>query len=698
MKAIILNKFSKMSFVGVEYDFGWLLPVAGKTVADYMVKSLKKSGIKDIFLCGKLSAGYDDGILYEYGRLGVKLCKSFDKSYFMKDSVIVIEKVGIGDFSFNEIIDFHIKNRALITCVQNKNSASGVIENTGIYFIEPSMIHILDEVSEKVNLSDITAGKKFTEFGKRIANYEIFDSWRSIEDKKSYIQANIGLVSTDKCFGNGNFIKEGVFMGKNSMVADSAVLIPPVMIGENCIVGSGCSLSGSVIGNNVILESDTTVVNSVLMDNISAGNHIRIKDSVISDGAKLGDSFKADDCVVGKRSVCKVASAVIHGASVASNTVIEKGCVVNAGSDNCRLDIPEFDEYGMKFDFCGKSLLPEIFAKLGSSLGSFYGFTSTVIVGSDSDDLSRMCLRALSSGLMFSGVNVKTVDDAVLPVMRWICRQGLADGGVYISGNDTETIYILNNRGNDITGAERNKVKKIYSCNGITEMPQTLIGKNTDMLNPEEFYTAHISDIFSEAYKCFKLGTGNIKGEIKDIVCAVMVAKMFPDAPVFVPNKAFLAVSKILEGHQNIIRCSDIRGDIMAEMERFIGIPGVYQQYLMMFDDFAFELGVSHFKALFGLEEIRKIVIPRVFHKKVFIRCKENDENAFFDYLSGNKNVRKNFDVGESLLCNNREGTVSVMTNSVKNGIDINIDSYREAYADEITAEFERLFMDYSRK
>jgi len=136
----------------------------------------------------------------------------------------------------------------------------------------------------------------------------------------------------------------------------------------------------------------------------------------------------------------------------------------------------------------------------------------------------------------------------------------------------------------------------------------------------------------------------------------------------------------------------------MAEMERFMGIPGVYQQYLMMFDDFAFELAVSHFKALYGLEEIRRIVIPGIYRKSVFIECDKYGENDFFDYLAGNKYIRKMFEVGESLLRNNNDGYVCVRKSPSMNGIEINVESYREEYADEIVGEIDKIFKEYNGK
>ena len=49
-----------------------------------------------------------------------------------------------------------------------------------------------------------------------------------------------------------------------------------------------------------------------------------------------------------------------------------------------------------------------------------------------------------------------------------------------------------------------------------------------------------------------------------------------------------------------VIKCGGRVGDVMEAMEPFMKLPGVYQQYLMLFDDYAFELALCHFKAVTG--------------------------------------------------------------------------------------------------
>ncbi|MBE7065227.1 MAG: hypothetical protein E7384_05380 [Ruminococcaceae bacterium] len=352
----------------------------------------------------------------------------------------------------------------------------------------------------------------------------------------------------------------------------------------------------------------------------------------------------------------------------------------------------------VNFDFNENRAEPEIFARIGLALGEFFGTTSTVAIGCESDIESLAAVNAVSAGLMFYGINVKIVEETVLPVLRWMCRQGICDGGVYISGVKSEKICILNNRGNDITSDERKKFARIFIKKEFADVLCEYSGSSEKISAPEEFYTAYISGIFLEAYRCLCLDMKNIDGNIKNIVCAFITSELFPNAPIFVPEESYLAVSKVLGKHPNIIRCGSYVGDIMAEMERFIRIPGVYEQYLMMFDDFAFEIGLSHYKALKGLDRLRSIVIPRIYRKNIFIDCDECEENELLEYIGRNKALRKCFKQGEFLLHNDDDGYVMISVNSGKKGIDIDIECYREEYAEDISAELNEIISEYKGK
>lgn len=357
---------------------------------------------------------------------------------------------------------------------------------------------------------------------------------------------------------------------------------------------------------------------------------------------------------------------------------------------------PSFDDQGLVFDFGSANECPEIIAKLGVSLGTFFGFSSSIAVGGDADAVTDMAIMALASGLMFSGSNVRLMRETALPVMRWVCRQGIVDGSIYVSGQTEKRIYILNNHGNNIDTAEEKNLELIYSNLESDGSKDAFVGVTENISAPEEFYVSFVMDVFPEAYRCLDFSAKKLTQNLKNIVCAVIVSKLYPNAPVFVPRSCYSSVLKILGRGVDVVCTENTVGEIMAEMEKFIDIDGVYQQYLMMFDDFAFDVAISHFKAMFGLDELRKIAIPRIYRKNEFIDCGKCGETDFFDYLLSNNFLSKTFRNGEALFKNNDNGLAFIVKNPLEHRIEICIEGYREEYADEITGEIEHIFGEYS--
>ena len=98
---------------------------------------------------------------------------------------------------------------------------------------------------------------------------------------------------------------------------------------------------------------------------------------------------------------------------------------------------------GVKLEETENKTEPEMFAKIGLAIGEYFGSTSTVVIGCESETASQTAVSAVTSGLLYYGINIKVVEETVLPVLRWMCRQGVCDGGIYISGKQTENICIF---------------------------------------------------------------------------------------------------------------------------------------------------------------------------------------------------------------------------------------------------------------
>jgi len=84
-------------------------------------------------------------------------------------------------------------------------------------------------------------------------------------------------------------IKENVWVGKGTKIAESASISGPVIIGKNCEIRHNAFIRGkAVIGNNSVIGNSTEVKNSFLFDNVQAPHFNYVGDSVMGFKSHIG--------------------------------------------------------------------------------------------------------------------------------------------------------------------------------------------------------------------------------------------------------------------------------------------------------------------------------------------------------------------------------------------------------------------------
>lgn len=113
-------------------------------------------------------------------------------------------------------------------------------------------------------------------------------------------------------------------VGKNCFLADNAVLIGDVVIGDNCSIWYGAVLRGDVnsirLGNNVNVQDNATIHSNykqsvaVLEDNVSIGHGAIVHGAHVRAGSLIGmNATLLDDAVVGEGTIVAANSLVLSG-------------------------------------------------------------------------------------------------------------------------------------------------------------------------------------------------------------------------------------------------------------------------------------------------------------------------------------------------------------------------------------------------
>jgi len=308
-----------------------VVPIAGKPCMLYLLDSYYSAGIRDVIV----TTGYkfsslirsiienrhnDQAILFSVEKEPAGTAGSVKMvSNFIDDTFIVGSGDILSDFNISEILDFHRKNKAMVTIVltevedprqfgivemennkivrflekPDKEQTFSHIASTGIYVIEPEILDYLKEVPFDF------AKDLFPELMKKnidIYGYMGKGIWLDTGRPNDLITANQIMVEKYGKSSNENFIK-----GKN-IILDQAgfhdTAIEKCYIGRNIKTGENVKIKSSALYDNEVLENNVQITNSLLMDNVIVRANTKISNSVIMRNCVIGEDSEIVDSII----------------------------------------------------------------------------------------------------------------------------------------------------------------------------------------------------------------------------------------------------------------------------------------------------------------------------------------------------------------------------------------------------------------
>ncbi len=134
-------------------------------------------------------------------------------------------------------------------------------------------------------------------------------------------------------------LKEGVLVGENVKIAETATIEAPAIIGAGTEIRPGAYLRGNVIcGENCVLGNSSEFKNCVLLNKVQAPHYNYVGDSVLGNFAHMGAGSICSNLKSDNKAV------VIHGEEeyetglrkiggiLADHADVGCGCVVNPGT------------------------------------------------------------------------------------------------------------------------------------------------------------------------------------------------------------------------------------------------------------------------------------------------------------------------------------------------------------------------------
>lgn len=682
--------------------------ILGVPLLEHIIYRLVRSNIKEIcirtgFMPGEISGCFETGEelgLKELYYINEKLEKGL-KDFADGDSdILVIDSSVAENTNYDELLKVYAENK--------KRGVPITLSGDSVAIFSCDDTDGLNSVASCIKTFE-SGGETFTSVVK-LKYPGRFEEWEKecyrclLDTPGDYI--NVNLAAASGRLENGVKAAYGeVTIGETSVLPDSVKLSGAVFIGENCIIGKNVTLCNCVIGDGCIVRDNTVVSGSVLLKNVRVAGGCKLFDSVICGQAMLDKQVSCEECVIGSAAVLGKGATVCRGVriwpsvEVEPETVVRRSIIGAAGSEEL-----VFRERGIDGELLTKRLPSETMTRLGCAVGNVFGFSATIVVCSNAHGASQMLSSAVISGLMSTGIKVRQTVDVELPVIRWVCRNGAADGAVYIDNRGELMITLLDKHGNDLPRGMRKKVQRAYSCDEFTISAETDMIPPEPLSDPEDYYVADIGKQFPYAYRAFRLRSFTCERERREALTAYIIGRLYPEAPVFVSVNSALAAKSVADKlNCQVIKCGEKVGDVMEAMEPFMKLPGVYCQYLMLYDDFAFELALCHYKAVTGEDADspeNPLLQNTVVKKQYSVACDNLRKGEILRRISkdfverfGDADNAAGREAGILFSCNER-GAVRISADERRPAFNISVESFEEEYAEDIMSGLSEFLAD----
>ncbi|NLE73389.1 MAG: NDP-sugar synthase [Actinobacteria bacterium] len=173
--------------------------------------------------------------------------------------------------------------------------------NSGLYVLEP-------EVLERV------PSGHFYDFGRqlwpemladgvRLGSYTLEGYWNDVGDIGAYRQGCVdalrGCVNLDR---EALEVRPGIWFGRRAVVDQRATLDPPVFVGAGSRVEAEANIQGPVVlGEQCIVEEGVTVTDTIAWSSVVLGRGCSLEHCIVGSHSSIRGWVKAANCVVGER-------------------------------------------------------------------------------------------------------------------------------------------------------------------------------------------------------------------------------------------------------------------------------------------------------------------------------------------------------------------------------------------------------------
>ncbi len=316
-----------------------VVPVLNRPAMEHTFVYLRQYGIEDIIL----AMNYLPDIIKDYfgdgSRCGIRLTYCLEKeplgtagavknaAAYLDGTLLVMNGDTFTDLNLADMLIFHKEKKARATISLtwvDDPSAFGVVEtnsrqkvkrfiekpplaevtthwiNAGTYILEPEVLQRIPANTHYMFERGLFPS--LLEAGEPVYGYPYQGFWLDMGSPGKYFSLNMDLLMSKvriPLISPVEWVKYGISYGTDVTLDPSASIMPPVIIGDGCRIGSGVRIKGPVImGRDCRLDDGVVVENAILWDNIIIGANARLAHCIVSSRAVIDGSRDVVDCIV----------------------------------------------------------------------------------------------------------------------------------------------------------------------------------------------------------------------------------------------------------------------------------------------------------------------------------------------------------------------------------------------------------------
>jgi NDP-sugar pyrophosphorylase family protein len=296
-----------------------LMPVAGRPLVWHPLHWLSAGGVESATVCangdtGAMRDALGDGVglnlalRYFEDRMprGPAGCARDAAAGTEAELLLVVDGTAIPRINLEKLLEAHVRREADVTVVASvargaAGSDATSLEPVGIYVLSRAVLdHIGDKGYQDIKERLIPALRRA---GKRVCVHAVEGgSVPRVIDSESYLAVGawaVQSIAEMNALPPGYTRRAGAWIHESALIASSAQLLGPVLIGPGTIVGEGAIIVGpTATGAGCVVGERCVVCRTVMWDRCRLGTGSIVDECVLTDDADVEAEL------VVRRTVC----------------------------------------------------------------------------------------------------------------------------------------------------------------------------------------------------------------------------------------------------------------------------------------------------------------------------------------------------------------------------------------------------------